>query len=243
MLRLLLFCCCFLGTACQHREADFEQFWQRYQQARWVQFPDWASSAGQVEAHAILVIPSAAKRTSDRQFCQRYLDTLTQFDPQRLSPDWQSQYLALSEQLNGYLQQLDTAVNYASDPSYYNVKGSFQHVLQQIDLPLENKLRLLYTKMQSVPQYYETAKSNLQSPDRLTTQKAIHAHEATFQFFYHSLPDSLQVAQWSSQEQERFQRVLLQAQLAIKSYVAFCQSIEFEFAQLDNQGMDSKEEE
>ncbi|MEM9821338.1 MAG: DUF885 family protein, partial [Bacteroidota bacterium] len=196
------------------------------------QFPDWASSVGQAAYHQVLVLPSQEKRQQDLSFCQTYLDSFQLFDPEQLSNIEREQWQENKEQLQGYLQQIQGDQSWQQDPSFYNVLGPCQHVLNLPKTALENKLDWLYTKMQSIPQYYQIAQENLSHPNKRLVDKAMMEHEATFTFFHVTLRDSLQASQRPISAKNRFLEQLEQSQNSIKDYLAFCNSMRFEFDQL-----------
>lgn len=228
MTKSLLFLCLFL-VSCSGQTPSFPDFLERYETARWQQFPDWASSVGKSDFHSILVIPNEIKQQQDLAFCKKYLDSLAHFDFEKLPPTAQEQHVELQEQLNGYLQQLTKDKSYSNDPSLYNVLGAFQHVLNDTTLPLDQRLRMLFHKMKSIPAYYEAAMQNLKSPVQIKAQKAMKEHQATFLFFEQSLRDSLKQSTLSREEKKYFNRQSNRSKDLIKIYIAFCNSIHFEF--------------
>jgi Bacterial protein of unknown function (DUF885). len=221
-----------LFLSCQKSGPHFDDFFQRYEKAKWQQFPDWASSVGQSDYHSILIIPNEEKRTNDLVFCRSYLDSINFFDPEKLPASQATKWLDLKEQLTGNIHQLETDQSWKQDPSFYNVLGPVQHVLDAPQITLEKRLELLYKKMKAIPQYYQAAQDNLENPNKRLVDKAIMEHEKTFAFFQHTLSDSLKQSQLSASAKSRIRQRINQSKISIKNYIALCNSMRFEFDQL-----------
>jgi len=202
---------------------------QRYITERYHQFPDWASANSYHEYDHVLVIPSFIKLEDDSLFCENYLDTLSQIKKEKLSLDAQETLIDHQEQLQGILQHVSDKTAFQTDPSLYNVQGPFVYLFQSEYAPLKERLLTINQKMQNVPAYYQVAKDNLTDPTIENTTQAIKDHTKTFFFFYYTLRDSLVHANLSAKEQKTFLRNLNKTQDAIKDYVAYCNSILFEY--------------
>ncbi len=211
-------------------ETRFQSLTERYTEARYLQFPDWASSVNHHEYDHILVIPSETKLADDLLFCQQYLDSLSAIKKDQLSLESQESLLDHQEQLQAIIQQISKKNNFNSDATFYNVQGPFRYLLQSQHAPLKKRLFTINKKMQSIPSYYRTAKRNLTRPKQETIDQAIEEHLNTFAFFQQTMRDSLFSAKLDQTDRKKFLRNLNKSQDAIKDYVAFCNSIQFEFA-------------
>ena len=221
--------------ACKQKneEVYFKSLIDRYTNARYLQFPDWASSVNHHEYDHILVIPSETKLADDLLFCQQYLDSLSLIKKEKLSLESQEDLLDHQEQLHGIIKHISNKTVFNSDPTFYNVQGPFRYLLQSQHAPLKHRLLIINKKMQSIPSYYRTAKNNLTKPKKEKITQAIDQHLNTFAFFQQTMRDSLFKAQLEKTERKKFIRNLNKAQDAIKDYVAFCNSVLFEFSNQD----------
>jgi hypothetical protein len=80
-------------------DAEFETFSQHFIENLWKQNPGWATSVGYHKYDSILTIPNEENRQKSLTFSTQYLDSLKQFDFEKLSKTHQTDYLILENYL------------------------------------------------------------------------------------------------------------------------------------------------
>lgn len=119
--------------------------------------------------------------------------------------------------------------NLKKDPTLYNFEMPLKKILQQKDTPLQSRLQQLENKLHYASHYYTAAKDNLITPDSIKLKSAIHQQLQTLQFLRSDLPNLLARSSLSPSKKQKILQRSLQAQLAVKDYIAFCRSRLFEY--------------
>ncbi len=122
---------------------------------------------------------------------------------------------------------------YEWDPSFYNVGGILKSKLNNPNTPnLCDRLDYILNDFENIPAYYETAKSNFIKPSIKKTLLAIDKNSLGFHFLKNELMDSLAIAECMQFDKEEFIKEMDRSLIAIKDYVAFCNSLKFEYGEL-----------
>jgi len=115
------------------------------------------------------------------------------------------------------------------DPSLYNIGEPMRRILQNVDVPLQNRLQQIENYLQLSEEYYAAAKLNLIHPDATKISSAIQQQLQTLRFLQKELPDSVRNANLQKLQRVAFLTSTKSATLAVKDYLAFCRSILFEY--------------
>ena len=120
------------------------------------------------------------------------------------------------------------ALKYRRDPAAYNLGGALKQVLAENKIPLTRRLLAIEAQMKQAPAYYQAAKANLYAPLPARCRLAVEKHSLALEFLSNELSDSLSRSSLSEAEAYRFKKAAEQARMAVKDYLAFCQSLYFE---------------
>ena len=124
----------------------------------------------------------------------------------------------------------DTAFTW--DPSFYNVGGILKQKLNNPNVPnLCERMEAVHKDFEAIPSYYETAKSNLTNPSIQKTLLAIEKNSLGFKFLKSELMDSLNSTTCTPFDKAEFTKKMDNTLIAIKDYVAFCNSLKFEYGE------------
>lgn len=117
---------------------------------------------------------------------------------------------------------LETREHLAEDPAAFDFGATLALRLQ------EGALEQVEKCLTNAPAYYETAKQLLQRPDPDRTLLAIEKQLQTLRLLRDSLPALLIFADPDQASEQRIPEKAYWAKLAVKDYLAFCESLHFE---------------
>jgi len=155
------------------QDGHFDRYKEQFIERLWALYPGWASSQGYHNYDSVLVVPDEVQRTKEIAFCKANLDSLKQFDLQRLSDNNQTDYRLIESQLKSTEWYITDFRSYEWNPSDYNVCGGFAEMLaNNYDSP-DVRLQNFYLRMKNIPAYYEAAKKQIKNPTAEHVQLAI----------------------------------------------------------------------
>ena len=227
---LLIYTACFLIFSCHSKNdaTSFEHLYINYKKGITDLYPYW--SAQHLNSFSDKAIPVLDKKTRTDQllFCTYYLDSLAQINVNQLSNTQKKIFEETKKQLEQLRWEMVILKDYEWNPSIYNIELLFRAILDRKDIDLENRLLLIYKKAKSIPAYYEAAKNNLKNPPADFIEEAILDQADAFDFFDQTLLKYLAEAKLTEEEKNNFIKRNNKAKIAIKDYIAFCNSLKFE---------------
>ncbi|GAB3824894.1 DUF885 domain-containing protein [Hymenobacter jeollabukensis] len=222
-----------LGTAACQRDAKqdaaqaspadigFDRYKKRFIDSLWYYNPGWASSQGFHKYDAVLVIPTAGRRQVENVAAARGLKELRGFAFDSLSPNNQTDYLLMVNQLRSTRWYNDTLRSWQWDPSQYNLSAPVAEILNGRYQPLAMRLRSISAKINRVAEYYEAAKTNLQNPTREHLELAILQNRGGLDVFGPALLDSVSRADLPAREKEELRARIETTRQVMQEYVRF----------------------
>ncbi len=131
-----------------------------------------------------------------------------------------------------YLQEIDSLKEKWSscqqDPSLYNLPGYCKKLLVVQDVSLPEKLGYIQDQLKESESYYRAAKELIDTPLPNKTLLAVQKHLFGLNFLQKELSDSLSKANLVPESRLRFQTDLERTRIAVKDYLAYCESLYFE---------------
>ncbi|MEM1324117.1 MAG: hypothetical protein AAGG75_27915 [Bacteroidota bacterium] len=118
---------------------------------------------------------------------------------------------------------------YQTDPGVYNVGAAIRQQLRVLQSSDSFSVEFLKTDLRAVPLYYETAKANLIKVEIKKIKNAIEQNSDTYFLLAKNLPRYISDLSLSEKEKNKLLRVNEQARLAVKDYIAYCNSLTFEY--------------
>jgi len=205
---------CFLLAACGENAA-FRRWEQAWEQASKSNYPTAADEA----------IPSAEEV---RRELEQYRMLAESFNEIRISALEKSN----RERWNHYASELKAALanrdHLIEDPAVFDIGGTLGALLQPGSGVLSERLTRIEKCLAHAPAYYETAKALLQRPDPERTLLAIEKQLQTLRLIRDALPELLETAALDETSKQSFLEKTYRAKLAVKDYLAFCESLHFE---------------
>lgn len=151
-----------------------------------------------------------------------YRDLLNSVDTHALSTDGRLRKQHLQTEIEGewaYWQP------YQTNPALYNLGGLLKQELVRTDRDLPGRLQQMAALMDQADTYYRQARMNLQVDDVSLYRLASQKQYLGLEFLQGELDDSLRVAALSPLERELFKQKIGHTTLALKDYLAFCESV------------------
>ncbi len=173
------------------QDVRFDHYKEQFIERLWELYPGWASSQGYHKYDSVLVVPDEAQRSREMAFCRANLDSLKQFDLQRLSDNNQTDYHLIESQLKSTEWYNTSFRSYEWNPSDYNVCGSFAEMLANNYDSLDVRVKHFYLKMKNIPAYYEAAKNQIKNPTAEHVQLAIDQNLGGLSTFQEDLDAAL----------------------------------------------------
>jgi hypothetical protein len=172
------------------------------------------------------VIPSPTHARGLRALCESFQAELKEIRPESLPAQRRQEYFALERLLVATRRNL---LAEQSDPSLYNLGAWLKKALARPDVPLEERWNNIEATLELAAVYYDSAKAILEAPvDYRRAMLAAHKQQKTLAFLQGELTDSLMSAALPSEKHAAiFQRIGL-ARIAVKDFLAYCQSLAFD---------------
>ncbi|MDX1666007.1 MAG: hypothetical protein R3350_02210 [Saprospiraceae bacterium] len=172
-----------------------------------------------------LRLPSPADIREGIADCDTLLSILTPYPEDQLSETDRRAFQILESRL---VERKNYLLDFRRDPARYNLGGIAARYLLARDLSEAEKVRYLQECLQYAPLFFDLAKRNLSAPLPEQTALGIRKQEKTLMFFYGELADSLEAFRLDASKAKELSRELMGAELAVKDYLAYCNSLMFE---------------
>lgn len=221
-----------------NNDLAFDQFKQRFVDALWVKYPNWASSVGFHKFDSILTIPNIAEKEATLQFSNLYLDSLKSFDLNALSANNKTDYYLIKNNLESsifYAKEFDSG---SWNPSEYNIGGAFSELLNTNQYGLEERLKNIIIKLKNVDLYYAAAKDNIKNPTEEHTDLAINQLSGAISVFETDIPEAAKGSKLTAIEKNMLNERCKKAVSEINAYVNFLKSMKNEHPRPFNLGKD-----
>ncbi len=170
-------------------------------------------------------IPTAAAFQKEMEQYRILAEKLDRISPSRLNKSnrqlW-SRYAAAMKKALESREQLQ------SDPAAFDLTTQLAELLGESDAPVEKRLQGVERCLENAPAYFETAKQLLRRPNPERTLQAIEIQTNTLKLLRESLPKLLTAAAADEVVRQRVLEKAYRAKLAVKDYLAFCESLRFE---------------
>lgn len=160
-------------------DAEFETFSQHFIENLWKQNPSWATSVGYHKYDSILTIPNEENRQKSLTFSTQYLDSLKQFDFEKLSKTHQTDYLILENYLKSNAFYINEFKSFEWDPSGYNFGETLFKIMSNKEAKPANIIANLNKFLSNTNAYFTAAKQNIKNPTREHTELALSQLKGT----------------------------------------------------------------
>ncbi|KAF2513848.1 DUF885 domain-containing protein [Flavobacterium foetidum] len=216
----LLFSCNKNAKTAEDQEVNkkFDQYKDRFVIALWNVYPSWASGAGYHKLDSVLVVPNEEQDAKEIAFAKSNLDSLKQFDLEKLSDNNKTDLKMIKNQLESSIFYNNELKSGEWDPSQYNVCGMFAEILNGTYDSLEARLRTFNTKMNNVTAYYEAAKKNIKNPTIEHTELAIAQNLGGSSTFKEDLKSALEKSKLTEEEKKE---LTAKAAVSLKAIIDF----------------------
>ncbi len=224
-LRWISFCCLiFVATACSSDDgSNFVRVRERFTKEYFQILPEEAPPSIQVNQGTFgkLFMPSADNLLVLQDFYKTQRATLQDIDFHNLGDQHQAEYqkmVGILRSVYGYLS------GFRNHPQYFNVQNSLQRSFAK-QYSAQQQLDATILKLQQIPGYYDAAKSHLVGSSMGDAAAAVEQHIKTYQLLDQNIATYLRNQQQMTPEVEN---LLYYAKIAVKDYIAYCKSLEYE---------------
>lgn len=172
------------------------------------------------------VTPESLNHLSD--FLEQFEYKLLAIDPQALSAEHRVEFQHLHTEFTAaqlLLQQLQT------DPSHFNLPFRWQALFS--NTPSSSQLLALLPQLKAGTAYYQNIRPLLSNPDPQLCRKAVEEHIQTLPYL-NNLTTQIQKSALDPPQKSQLQLALTQLKIAVKDYIAWCNSQAFEKNQRNN---------
>lgn len=218
-------------VACQTQEnsvnadSKFDKYKEGFVLRLWEMNPGWASGSGYHKYDSVLVVPDKERQEKEKQFIQKELNQLVEFQVNALSDANKIDYKLIENYLNGSAWEQASFKSREWNPSNYNVCGGFAEMLANNYAPLEERLRNFSIRLKNVPAYYNAAKKNIKNPTKEHTQLAIEQNRGGLSVFSTDLLMSMEKSKLSEAEKSELLKRSEAAQKAIEGFASWLEKL------------------
>jgi len=202
----------------------FDQFKSSFLEEFWKVNPGYAVYVGYYKYDDKLSISNQESLAQELAFENKMLTSLNAFDSQALSALNQSDLEIIRQQLESAKWYREVFKSREWNPARYNVAGVFGVILNTEYKSLEERLNTISNRLESVPEYYQSAVNNITRPTLEHTELAIQQNKGALNLFKKSIPDSIQKSNLSEQQKKSFEPKLAASIKAIEGYVSWLEA-------------------
>jgi hypothetical protein len=189
-------------------------------------YPEWAAYQGNHTFDSLLVVPNNENRNRQLEFAKSNLDSLSKFGLNDLNDSNKIDSYLIKNQLESIQFGIQDFKEFEWNPSNYNVSGSFAEILNGKYAPLEERLKSIGNKLNSIEDYYAAAKENIKNPTTEHLQLAIDQNLGGISVFESDLKDAISKSSLSKIEKEQINEKNSKAIVAIMGYVDFLKTMQ-----------------
>ncbi|MES2425475.1 MAG: DUF885 domain-containing protein [Bacteroidota bacterium] len=193
--------------------------------ALWKLNPDWATEEGYHKYDSLLVIPNDKSREAMLNFIKIQQDSLSRFDPNKLSELNRMDYQILQNQLEYSNWQITVLKAYQWNPAHYSAIPAFAHILNENYAPLAKRLRNFYQKMADLPTYYKEAQKQIKNAVPELTELAIQQQTGGINILEKDFTDSLKKSNIPAAEQTKMADRAKASAESIRLYIAWLKNL------------------
>lgn len=223
---LLLAACGTMTPAPATEDQRFETHANAVLEEMWREFPESATRAGNYKYIDRLTVPTQARRDASVAFYDRQLAALAGFDASKLTTARRVDLTLMRNHFESSRWYLTTFRGWEWQPSSYNVGNGFGVLLNTPFAPLDDRLRLILTRMENVPAYYAAAKTSIANPTLEHTQLAIQQNKGALGLFGDDLQKKVDASALSAAEKALFKARMEAARTAIDDHLAWLAALE-----------------
>ena len=222
---LLQFVMLFAQPASNKTNAAFDAFKLRFIDALWKANPGWATENGYHKWDSVLIVPTDASRTSQKQWATRYLDSLNGFSMKDLDVANQTDWKLIQNQLKSVIWNIDTKKEWQWNPAQYNVTGGIAYMLSEPYDKLENRLKSIRFRLEKVAAYYDAAKANISMPAVVLKGLAIQQNEGGLPALEKDIVDSVKRSSLPQKDKKAILAAAAEAVTAINDYIEWLKAL------------------
>jgi uncharacterized protein (DUF885 family) len=202
------------------------EFGDAFFDALWALNTGAAIGVGYYKYSDQLLVPDLKARNAELAFIQNWQTRLRAFDVNALDAAHRADWRILDNEFTARRWELNELRAWQWDPSQYNVADPFSKLLTSEHAPLEDRLRIVYRRLQNVPAYYAAAKQNIQFPSREHTKLAIEQNEGALAVFEVELERRINQSKLSMSERGFLMKRAQTARAAINDYVTWLKDLD-----------------
>ena len=176
-----------------------------------------------------LVIFDSLYQKNRLQFAKKGSQKLAQLDTLKLSPSSLVSYKKAVSTVAQSIEDLEQNQIYQKDPSQYDVGPNIQASALPSEQILQDSHTVFEYNLRAVPPFYQTAKAQLDTATIEKIKAAIQVNRTTYLYLSQQLIPQIEKIKLDGERKDYFLASLDEARIAVKDYIAFCKSLEFEY--------------
>ncbi|MFN7013462.1 MAG: DUF885 domain-containing protein [Bacteroidia bacterium] len=202
----------------------FNSYKESFVEELWMLYPEWSSGVGYIKNDSVLKVPDENYRAEQLQFANNHLEKLKSFNTESLDNGNKTDKVMMQNFLQRINFEINELKSHEWNPSNYNVAGAIADVLNDKKRDAQQKLRMIYVRLKSVPDYYTAAQKNIKNPTLEHTELAIQQNRGALAYLQGAVLDSINKAQFKAHEEQSMTAAVDLAANAIKDYIHFLEN-------------------
>ncbi|KZN63820.1 hypothetical protein N473_16005 [Pseudoalteromonas luteoviolacea CPMOR-1] len=216
-------------VAQESQNQAFTDFSAQLIEDMWRQYPEHSLYVGYGKYDHIMTIPNAESRASSVAFSKAKLSELRGFDLNNLSDNQKSDYYLIENSLEKRIWEVEKFKDWQWNPSNYNISYGFATILNSRFKSDAEKYKTVLERLKYVPDFYQAAKNNIDTPTLEYTQLAIAQNQGAFAVLKDDLLDKVDASNaLTADEKALFKTRFVNAKTAINGYIDFLTQLEKE---------------
>jgi len=185
----------------------------------WKQYPSLSIFNGYGKYYEKLVIPGSAAVAANISFSHQWLDSLNTLNYDSLLDNNKISFRIIKNQLESDLWYQSVFKQQEWDASIYNMSNDCYYIINQPYAPLDERLRILSSRLQHADDYYAAAFKMLREPVREYAELSMKQNKGGLSIFGTELTDSINASHLTDEEKNTLDRNITKTVNAINMFV------------------------
>jgi uncharacterized protein (DUF885 family) len=187
--------------------------------AYWKQYPSLSIFNGYGKYYEKLVIPGSAVVAANISFSHQWLDSLNTLNYDSLLDNNKISFRIIKNQLESDIWYQSVFKQQEWDASIYNMSNDCYYIINQPYAPLDERLRILSSRLQHADDYYTAAFKMLREPVREYAELSMKQNKGGLSIFGTDLTDSIKASHLTDEEKNTLNQNITKTFTAITMFV------------------------
>lgn len=183
----------------------------------------------ELENQVSIIAYDSTYQKNKLNFYKNSIQTLNDIDTAALTKPLQFEYQKAKDELSAYVKNIEFRQVFKKNAAIYFVGSKLLNAFNHSDLVVSDSLSTPYYLLKNVGPFFETAKANLKDPNPQSLTDGIQKMEEDYFTISKKLKSRIEQDSLTLAHQELYLKEIENSRLAVKDFLAYLKSLEFEY--------------